>query len=258
MQQRSTAIRPTWQLTPAVSIIVAINVAIFVLWQAAEGTPRLESFMVGTFLVSALHLQEGHVWTLVASAFSHIQLWHIALNMFVLWSFGRVLEQFWQRHVFVGFYLIASVAGSVSHCLSSSFLLGENALPGLGASGAVSGLLMAFALHFPRQKILLFAVLPIPALFGVIAFVGFDVWGLIEQSRGGDISIGHGAHLGGALAGALMWFFYLRTRFALRRTSLTADEAMELNRIGAKLDELGAESLTPEEHAFVERVRDRA
>ena len=219
MQQRPNVLRLTWQLAPAVSIIIAINIAVFVLWHIAERVPRLEIFMAGNFLASTLHLQEGHVWTLVTSAFSHFELWHIVLNMFVLWSFGVTLEQFWQRRMFVSFYLIASVAGSACHCLASSYLLGENALPALGASGAVSGLLMAYALHFPRRKILLFGVLPIPALVGVIAFVGIDVWGLIEQSRGGGASIGHGAHLGGALTGGLMWLFYLRTRFAPREIS---------------------------------------
>jgi len=258
MQQRPNVLKATWQLAPAVSIIVAINIAVLILWHLADRGSGLEKFMAGNFLVSTLHLQEGRVWTLVTSAFSHFEVWHIGLNMFVLWSFGLVLEQFWQRRVFVGFYLIASVTGSACHCLASSYLLGDNALPALGASGAVSGLLMAYALHFPHKKILLFGLLPIPALVGVIGFVSIDVWGLIEQSRGGGVAIGHGAHLGGALAGGLMWLFYLRRRFSPREARLTADETAELNRIGTKLRELGPESLTREEYAFVEQVRGRA
>ena len=216
MEQKPSVLRLTWRLAPAVSIIIAINIAVFVLWKSAERESALEAFMIENFLVSTLHLQEGHIWTLVTSAFSHSELWHLGLNMLVLWSFGLMLEQFWQRRVFVSFYLLAAVSGSVCYCLTSSYLLGNNALPGLGASGAVSGLLMAYALHFPHRKILLFGVLPLPAYVGVIGFVGIDVWGLVEQSRGGGFSIGHGAHLGGALAGGLMWLFYLRKRFTPR------------------------------------------
>jgi len=255
MQQRTNLFRLTWRLAPAVCVIIAINIAVFALWHMAVSRPGLEQFMVENFLVSTLHVEQGHVWTLLTSAFSHFELWHLALNMFVLWSFGLALEQFWRERVFVTFYLIASISGSVCHCLASSLLLGENALPALGASGAVSGLLMAYALHFPHRKILLFAVLPIPALVGVLAFVGLDVWGLVAQTRGGGFSIGHGAHLGGALAGLSMWLFYLRGRFVPREARLTPDEAIELKRIGIKLRELGPASLTPEEDAFVQRIR---
>lgn len=251
----SNALRTTWRLAPAVTIIIAINIAVFLLWNAAAPNSRLQIFMVENFLVSTLHLQEGHVWTLVTSAFSHIELWHIALNMFVLWSFGLMLEQFWGWRTFVGFFLIASIVGSASHCLTSSYLLDENAIPALGASGAVAGLLMAYALHFPHRKILVFGVIPIPALVGVIGFVGLDLWGLVEQSRGGGAPIGHGAHLGGALAGGLMWAAYLRTRFVSPEAGLARGESKELNRIVAKLKREGVKSLTPEELAFVRRIR---
>ncbi|MEO6597360.1 MAG: rhomboid family intramembrane serine protease [Planctomycetota bacterium] len=222
MQQRPNVLRTTWQTGPIVSITIAINIVVFVLWHTADG-PRGQAFMAENFLVSTLHLEHGRVWTLLTAAYSHLELWHIALNMFVLWSFGLVLEQLWRPRVFVGFYLIASVVGSACHCLATSYLLGDDAKAALGASGAVSGLLMAYALHFPRRKILLFGVVPVPALIGVVALVGIDVWGLIEQSRGGGVSIGHGAHLGGALSGALMWLFFLRTRFVPDEARATAD-----------------------------------
>ena len=100
--------------------------------------------------------------------------------------------------------------GSLSHALTSQFFLDQPNLDALGASGAIAGIIMAFALSFPREKILLFGILPMPAIFGAFAFMGLDLWGLYEQSSGSGLSIGHGAHLGGAFAGLFSHFLYLK------------------------------------------------
>jgi membrane associated rhomboid family serine protease len=250
-----------------VSIIIALNVLVFLAWQAAMLAPGLREIMITNFLVSTAHLEHGLVWTLVTAAFSHNEIWHAAINLFVLWSFGTVLEHLWGTRVFVLFYLGAAIVASLSHCLVSTFLLGNGDIPALGASGAISGLLLAYALHFPRHKILLFGIVPIPALVGVLAFVGIDLWGLLAQSRGGGLPIGHGAHLGGALAGALMYFLYLRDTFPIetsprprstpRVPALTPDEAREFERIRIKIERTGPHTLTPKEQAFLDRLRSR-
>jgi membrane associated rhomboid family serine protease len=254
--------------TPAVSVIIGINVLVFLAWQAASVVPGLGDFLVVNFLVSTSRLLHGYVWTLVTAAFSHNELWHVAINMFVLWSFGTVLERLWGTRIFVIFYLVAAVASSLSHCAVSSLIMGNGDIPALGASGAVSGLLLAYALYFPRHKILLFGVIPVPALAGVLAFVGIDLWGLVAQSRGGGLPIGHGAHLGGALAGALMYFFWLRaTRPAPSARAhrppvggspgLSTEEAREFERIRIKIETWGPQALTPKEQDFLSRLRER-
>lgn len=251
--------------TPAVSIIIGLNVLVFLAWQAAVVAPGLRGFMITNFLVSTSRLEGGLVWTLVTAAFSHNEIWHAAINLFVLWSFGTVLEHLWGTRVFVLFYLGAAVFASLSHCLVSTFLLGNSDIPALGASGAICGLLMAYALHFPRHKILLLGIVPVPALAGVLAFAGIDIWGLLAQSRGGGLPLGHGAHLGGALAGALMYFLYLREAFPIKVAprpevggpSLTSDEAREFERIRIKIESTGPHTLTPKERAFLDRLRDR-
>jgi membrane associated rhomboid family serine protease len=247
----------------AVPVIIAVNVLVFLAWQAARVDPTLEQVMVANFLVSTNHLLHGFVWTLLTAAFSHIDLWHIALNMFVLWSFGSILERLWGVATFVAFYLVAALVASVSHCFVSTVLLGDSSINALGASGAVSGLLLAFALLFPKHRILLFGVIPIPALVGALAFVAIDLWGLFAQSQGGGIGIGHGAHLGGALCGFLFWLVYLRTRFTRPGAAPAADLAMtpeeieEFQRLRAKLDREGPQALTPKEKVFLDDIRDR-
>jgi len=201
-------------MAPAVSITIAINVVVFLMWQFAKDSLDLAVFMTENFLVSGEIVMHGHVWTLVTNAYSHIEFWHILLNMFVLWSFGTVLERLWGWRTFVGFYVACSVVGALGHWLSSAWLMGEGARPALGASGAVCGLLTAYGLQFPKSRILIFGILPVPALIAVIALAGFDVLGLVEQTRVRAGNIGHAAHLGGGLCGALIWLGFLRQRYS--------------------------------------------
>lgn len=259
--------RPRRPRTPAVAIIIGLNVLVFLAWQAAAVVPGLGDFMITNFLVSTSHLEHGLVWTLVTAAFSHNELWHLAINMFVLWSFGTVLEHLWGTRIFVLFYLAAAVVASLSHCVVSTFVIGNSDIPALGASGAVSGLLLAYALHFPRHRILLFGIIPVPALAGVLLFLGLDLWGLVAQGRGGGLPIGHGAHLGGALAGALIYALYLKATFPVRRgpevrpvaraSMMTPEEAREFERIRIKIETTGPNTLTPKEKDFLDRLRAR-
>jgi membrane associated rhomboid family serine protease len=247
----------------AVPVIIAINVLVFLAWQAARIDPALEQVMAGNFLVSTAHLLAGRLWTLVTAAFSHIDLWHIAINMIVIWSFGSLLERLWGIRTFVIFYLTAAVVASASHCFVSSVFIGDGNIPALGASGAAAGLLLAFALMFPKHRILIFGVIPIPALVGALAFVAIDLWGLFAQTQGGGIGIGHGAHLGGALCGLLFWASYLRTRFkrpdapGQTQMSMTREEVEEFQRLRHKLDHEGPNALTPKEKVFLEEIRER-
>jgi membrane associated rhomboid family serine protease len=204
--------------TPAVVAIVALNVVVFLGWQAAGSVPGMARFMATNFLVSTRHLEYGYPWTLLTATFSHQELWHLAINMFVLWNFGTILERLWGTAAFVTFYLVAAVTSSVSHCAVSSLYIGDGAINGLGASGAVAGLLLAFAFHFPRHRILLFGLVPLPALGGALAFIGLDLWGLLAQGAGGGLPIGHGAHLGGSVAGAVAYLAYFRHRIVMRES----------------------------------------
>jgi membrane associated rhomboid family serine protease len=252
----------------AVPAIIGVNVVVFLAWQAAAHGSDLWAFLATNFLVSTHRLAQGMLWTLVTAAFSHMELWHLALNMVVLWSFGSVLERLWGVRLFVAFYMVAAVVSSASHCLVSSLIIGDDTIAALGASGAISALLLAFALLFPKHKILLFAVIPVPALAGALFFVALDVWGLIAQGRGVPLPIGHGAHLGGALCGVIFYAVYLRSRMPRMSTpatnrdrptvELTADEAADFDRIRTKLNRDGPSALTPKERAFMMELRERA
>lgn len=164
------------------------------------------------FLVSWTGLEQGRYWTLLTSAFSHNLFWHFFINMFVLNSFGPVVEKILGFSSFLKFYVTASLVSSLSHCLVSNWILHQPDLAALGASGASSGIILLFALIYPSQKILLLGIIPIPAIWGAFVFIGLDLWGLFAQAEGGGLPIGHGAHLGGALTGVLYYFLFLYRR----------------------------------------------
>lgn len=193
-------------MRPVVLVILAINTCVFVAWLVLGQSP----FMVENFLVSWDALVAGRTWTLLTSEFSHLWFLHFFINMYVLTSFGPIVENTIGSGRFLSFYLVAAVVASLAHAVVSAFLMGRPELPALGASGAISGVILLFSFLYPRARILLFGIIPMPALFGALLFVGLDVIGLIAQSGGGGLPIGHGAHLGGAAMGALYYWLVIR------------------------------------------------
>lgn len=186
-----------------VPLIIFANVVVFLCWSYFP-----IEFMLINFSVSWDLVVHGRIWVLMTSVFSHNMLIHLAINMFVLMSFGNLLERILGRWRFLLFYLFAGLIGSLSHVFTSYYLMDDPTQPAVGASGAIAGLILLFSLIFPREKLLVFGVLPVPAFFGALAFIGIDLWGLMAQAKGGGLPIGHGAHLGGAFAGLLYFMFY--------------------------------------------------
>ena len=198
-----------------IRIIIFINAIVFLAWTVPTLFGVDYEFMSDNFLISWNALQEGRYWTLVTSAFSHNMFFHIFINMYVLNSFGDIVLKTIGRARFLGFYFVAAIFSSFCHATVSSLVLGQPELQALGASGAVAGIILLFSLLYPRERILLFAIIPMPAIVGALAFVGLDIWGLLAQAGGHGLPIGHGAHLGGALTG-FIYYIYLKNKFVRR------------------------------------------
>lgn len=188
-----------------VPLIILINVGVFLSWGYYSA-----AFMMDNFAVSWVAVEQGRYWVLMTSVFSHNLLLHLGINMFVLHSFGQLLERLLGRRQFLSFYLIAGLTGSISHVVTSNYLMNDPSQPAVGASGAIAGLILLFSMLFPREKLLVFGIIPVPAFFGALAFIGIDLWGLMAQAQGGGLPIGHGAHLGGAFAG-ILYFIYIKS-----------------------------------------------
>ena len=168
----------------------------------------------GAVLVSpvvTLTIDSGRfsLWQPLSYAFLHGSFNHLFFNMFALWMFGLPIERTWGSYRFVQFYAIC-VLGAAATQLVVQQATGEW-YPTIGASGAVFGLLLAYGVTWPNNRVLLiFFPVPIKAkwfvlIYGVIELV-FGVTGAMPQ-------IAHFAHLGGLLGGAaLMWYWGWRPR----------------------------------------------
>jgi membrane associated rhomboid family serine protease len=195
-----------------VRAIIFLNVMVYFAW----GFLGESDFMINNFLVSWEGLMEGRYWTLITSVFSHTMFFHIFLNMYVLLGFGSVMEKTLGPLIFLRFYLVAGIISSLSHSVVSTVLLNQPGLPALGASGSIAGVIVLFSLFYPKEKIYLLGFIPMPAIFGAFVFIGLDIWGLISQTQGSELPIGHGAHLGGSFTG-FVYFLLLRNRLRARR-----------------------------------------
>ena len=193
-------------MQPVVFVILAINVVVFGMWLWLGESP----LMTENFLVSWDGLMAGRWWTLLSSEFSHILFLHFFLNMYVLTTFGQIVEYLIGSVRFLVFYIAAAIVASLSHAAVSALVLNQPQIPALGASGALSGVIIVFSLLMPRARLLLFGLIPMPAIVGALLFVAIDMAGLFAQAEGGGLPIGHGAHLGGAVTGALFYFLVLR------------------------------------------------
>ena len=185
------------ETTSAVKTLIIANAAVFGLQTVLGGgllpgfgfIERWFSFVPG---IAIFGLQ---VWRFVTYMFLHAGLFHIALNMFILWMFGSQIEALWGKRTFLIYYFVCGIGAAVVYGLFNLFGLSAFT-PMLGASGAVYGILLAYGLTFPDNIILVFFILPLKAKYAVVLF------GLIEFlsiPRGG--SVAHLAHLGGMLAG---------------------------------------------------------
>lgn len=171
--------------------ILAICVAIFGLqMQTADGL--LRNFALWP-------LGEGfRYWQVVSSAFLHGGVFHLAVNMFGIWMFGRDIEGALGPARFALLYAVSVLSAAAAQMVFTAF---GDPVPTVGASGGLFGLLAAYAMLFPKRQImLLFPPIPMPAPVFVALYAAFELYAGMSGTLSG---IAHFAHLGG-LAGAFI------------------------------------------------------
>jgi membrane associated rhomboid family serine protease len=139
-------------------------------------------------------------WQILTYAFLHEipGYAHIFFNMFAVWMFGSPLERFWGPRRYLAFYLACVITAALAQLLVTS-ILGQR-FPTVGASGAVFGLLLGYAMFFPRQKVLIFLIVPMPAWLFVTLYGVAELYLGVTGTQAG---VAHFAHLGGMLGGWL-------------------------------------------------------
>lgn len=187
-------------LSPTLKYLIGANVAVFALQQFAPITALLG-------LMPRAVVEQLHIWQLFTYMFLHGNILHIVFNMLSLWMFGAELERIWGTRAFLKYYLVTGVgAAALTVIFSLTPIAVADGLYGgviIGASGAVFGLLLAYALRFPDVPILMYFLFPIPAKYFVLIIGAVSFYASATGAGGG---VANATHLFGLLVG----YVYLR------------------------------------------------
>jgi membrane associated rhomboid family serine protease len=239
----------------AIKWLIITNIGVFVIEMFA-GVKFLEVFgLMPVRVTKGLWL-----WQMFTYMFLHGGFFHLVINLFVLWMFGRAIENVWGSSEFLRYYFICGLGAALLTILSGPFARTIS----IGASGAVYGILLAFAMLFPDEMIYLYFFIPMRAKHFVI-FLGVMAFLSSLSSPGGGVA--HLAHLGGLLTG----YIYLkyptgRRRFYLKFSKIKDffrrrdrgkyhGAAVDEDRVNQILDKIllnGVESLTPDEERIMQ------
>ncbi|MBI3400529.1 MAG: rhomboid family intramembrane serine protease [Acidobacteria bacterium] len=184
-------------LSTVMKALIGANVAMFVL------TTLFPALVVWLGLVPVQVVHEFRVWQLVTYMFLHGGLFHILFNMLALWMFGTDLERRWGSRYFLKFYFVTGAGAGALTVLFSLLPFGfaqqVHYSVVIGASGAVYGLLLAYALYFPDRQIYMYFVFPIPVRVFVTIMGAIALYSSLGESGG----VANATHLGGLLVAYL-------------------------------------------------------
>jgi membrane associated rhomboid family serine protease len=200
-------------LSPVVKWLILINTAVIVISTILlplAGMRVLATFMHLFGQQPYLSIGHGMIWQFVTYMFIHLGPFHFLVNMIVLWFFGPRLEYRWGSHGFLKFYFIVGIGAGVFHALVS-LAIGQAHYQIFGASGALYGVLLAYALYWPDDVVLVWGVFPVKVKVLVAVFFLMTFLGSFSPMAYGNIS--HLTHLGGLVVA----FFYLKGGDIFRR-----------------------------------------
>ena len=245
-------------MTRTVKKLIIINVVLFVLIHLLPKFPWLTLFgLVPRDVFAGFRL-----WQLTTYMFLHAGLGHLVINMLMLWFFAPAIESAWGRKQFLFYYFFTGIGAG----LCSWIMAFHSPVPVIGASGAIFGLLIAYAIMFPETTILFFFIFPMKIKYAVLVLAGINLLGALSQPQAG---VAYFAHLGGGLFGYLYlkseWlrpqFSYWsppdlrswrRRRKATQKQSAQKDLDGQVDRILDKVSKGGMKSLSRKERKVLE------
>ena len=203
--KRSFRLGPAGLLPSGIKNIIIANVIVYIMIYFNQG---MAQFLIENFALSAGDvIYRFKIWQLATYMFLHdpFSIMHILFNMIYLWMFGVELEREWGTREFVKFYFITGIGAGILNILLSG-------APTIGASGAIYGIMLAYALRFPDRKIYIYFLFPVKMKY----FIGFLILIQFFSTFGAySDGVAHAAHLGGALVGFVYlkyWHLFYRVR----------------------------------------------
>ena len=280
---RETSGRPPGRLAgaPVVKWLLIVNLGVF-------AVALLLDFREASVEFGKFTIREGiagvQVWRLITFQFLHGDFGHLLFNSIAIYFFGAFVEQQLRSRAFLVFYLLCGVAGALGYAALVSISDAYRDVGVVGASGGIFGILVVAAMIAPDMRVqLLFPPVTLTMRLMAILMLG---WGLLVVVTGGRNAGGEAGHLGGALAGFLLWKVPVlrgllanlsrpggrgpgkRLAFPIRitksekryekklrpKSSVSGAEAGEVDRILDKINEHGLQSLTAEERELLARA----
>ncbi len=242
-------------MTPWVRRLVVANIIVFFLQMTVGGVTNALAFVPWEVLTRP--------WTIVTYMFAHASITHILFNMLALYFFGPRVEERLGERQFITLYALSGISGAIL-----SFIFAPRS-PVVGASGAIFGVMLAFAMFWPTAQIYIMGILPLEARLAVFLMAAISLWSGFQGSRMGVADF---AHLGG-FVGGFVYLKWLDMRQGTKRfrktvtanvprdslsnwknvdpTSIHEVNRDEVNRILDKISATGLASLTPEERLFL-------
>lgn len=191
------------QLPPATINIIIVNAILFL------ATLVNQDFMIRTFAMFPPESPLFRWWQIITHMFMHGGFWHILFNMYTLFIFGMVVERTIGTKKFLVYYFLCGLGAAALHLGVQSLTGTSLYVPTLGASGAVYGVLLAYAYLFPDNKLtLLFPPVTLSAKWMVLIFLAIE---LLTGITGTAEGVAHFAHLGGALMGWLLMIWWRKS-----------------------------------------------
>lgn len=243
-----------------VKLLLIINVAAFVL-------DHLFHHFGGGGLFQIFGLHSSHfkslfaplrIYELITYQFLHGGLLHLGMNMLMLWFFGRELENHLGVKKFLTLYLVSGAVGGMFQVITG--LITGNMTPVVGASGAIYGILIFYAMMWPHRTVI-FIVIYMKARTMALIFLGISLlYGLFPTTGDG---VAHLCHLGGALCGYLFfryqgWFDNVKETIRIKQETRVQEnlvkEEEEMDRLLAKIHKSGINSLTDSERKFLNKA----
>ncbi|MCE1190106.1 MAG: rhomboid family intramembrane serine protease [Ignavibacteria bacterium] len=195
---------------PVIKNLLIINGAVFLVQMLSMSRfSGAYEIIIRTFGLMPIASGEFQVWQLVSYQFLHGNFSHVLFNMISLWMFGIEIENYWGSRKFLIFYLLCGVGGGLLQLLLP-IVLGMPQAPTIGASGAIYGVMLAFALLYPDRYIYIYFFIPVKAKYMILGMMVLNILGIGD---GGGVA--YLAHIGGALTALIYLMANRDTNFSI-------------------------------------------
>jgi membrane associated rhomboid family serine protease len=200
--------RPSNRFPTGVRWLLIVTISVSILYYILSRTPGTPQFMDSLALIPLSVVQGFALWQPVTYLFLHGGIMHLLWNMLALWMFGMELERTWGTARFLKYYFLCGISAGF-FVIVAAYLFGGITIPTVGCSGAIYGILVAYAIVFPDRTLLFGFLIPMKAKW-FVAIIGAVVLlqSFGEIASGKNTGIAVLAHLGGLVTG----YFYLRGR----------------------------------------------